>query len=543
MKKMRKYILMGASVLLCCSSLIGCNQNGSSKEDTSTLIIHGSNMGYGIEWVKGLAKDFTEETGIAITLRTYDAEQGIGTLMNEIEKGSDTDIIFTKITNYFKHAYEGKFLDITDIMKEKDPQSGNTSMEERMNQSYLDFYNLKTNGQDKYYGVGWVNGVYGIVRNKNMWKTLGLTDDDMPYTTDELLKLCQKVVDAKMVAAGYPVTPFINCYSAEYYTTLLPVWFMQYEGKENMELFNQAIDPAYSLRPISVNPDCASFYEKDGMKAALNVLQSLLLDHPEYQHALTDGYPSFKTLQNDFLKGRNALFMPNGSWLESETSVTDYDVDFIPTPIVSSIIDKVDVDGQKIFKSINNDAKLSEVIKYIRNGKKGTAPQGIVPEDIEEVENTINYASYLHNGLDHQMVIMNNSDKAKEAKQFIKYMYSDKGLNKYYKYTGGGTLGAMPSSGKYDPQDIVISDFRANFNSIIFEGHLGAYELCNKNKVFCYGGVSAYMNNGLVAKGISAVDNVYYAMVDSKKTGEQIYNTNQTYLRENWPSIFAKIPK
>lgn len=539
--KKRNHLLLGASLLIASSALIGCS---TGQEDSSKLIIHGSNMGYGVKWMSSLIDDFTKETGIQVSFKAFDAEQGISTLMNEIEKGSDTDIIFTKINNYFKHAYEGKFLDLTPTLTEKDPANGNTSIEERTETSFREFHKIKVGGEDKYYGISWANGVFGIVRNINMWEELKLTDADMPYTTDELLALCQKVVDKDVrLSSGFKVSPFINSYSAEYYTSLMPVWFMQYEGPENMSYFQQALDPEYPLRPITVNPDCSSFYERDGIKASLTVLQKLILDNPSYQHALSDGYPSFKSLQDDFLKSRNALFMPNGSWLESETTVKDYNVDFIPTPIVSSIIDKVDVEGNKVFTTINDDATLSAVVKYIRGGKVGAAPAGVNEHDILEIEKSINYSSYVRNGFDHQMVIPANTDKAEEATKFIKFMYSDRGLNKYYKYTNGGLLCTAPSSGHYETEGTEISEFRKKFNDILNEGHLGPYEICNKNKAFCYGGVGAYFNNGLVQEGVSAVNNVYYAMRDSKRGAEFIYNANKTYLRKNWASIFAKIPQ
>ncbi len=543
----RKTLLPALAVGLLSAALASCG--GGSGTSEKGLVIHGSNMGYGIKWMDEIIANFTADTGIKVQKKYFDNAGSISTLKNEILKSKSspstvgTDIIFTKIGDFFKYASDNYFADITDVYKAADPTSGGLSIESRTNDGFLDYYRMdEDGGEGRYYGISWVNGVCGFVRNKTLWNQLGYTEDDVPMTTDEMMAFADDVVAKDHKVGKYSTSPFFYCYDAEYYTTILPVWFAQYEGTQNINYFNSCIDPNYPLREISEDPNSSNFYKRPGILESLKVMEGMLAKKPgtnvhKYQHALSKGYSDFKTAQDAFLRGENGLLMANGSWLENETKEKNYNADFIPTPIVSSIINKT--------PTINDDATLSAVVKSIRKGT--AAPAGVSTEDLAIISDAVTSASYIRNGCDHNMVVLNSTDMLDEAKAFIKYMYSDKGINIYYKATNGGTLATRTSTGHYDTTGVTLSSFKTVINEIIAQGYLSSYEVQWKNKYYYRGGIGRLFTNGIDVQfeGSSALatsKNVCYAMVDSNSTAEQIYTRNHKYLYSNWSSIYSKVP-
>ena len=514
MKKTMKGLTLASllAVLLC-----GCG----GKSDPNTLTIKGVKLGYGTKWMEDIIQGFQAKTGKKVKLKTYDGQAGIESLQGVINAGGDnTDIFFTKITGFYKLAYQNYFEDLTDVYTEKDTSTG-LSIEDRTNAHFLKAYKV----DDKYVGISWANGVFGILKNNTLWKAMGLTDEDIPYTTEELYALCDKVVAMQYKYNNqFDISPMVYSYESEYYSTLFPTWFSQYEGSENMAYFNEGIDPD---DPIGSQEHYTSnFYVREGITESLNVIYDLVVKNKDYQHPRSKTY-QFSIAQNDFLRNKVSLMMVNGSWLETETSVTDYDVEFMDTPIISSIIDNGRI------TTIKDDATLSKVVKYCR-GVTTEKPAGVSDSDIEVVKDAIKCGSLCRSGVDHQMVVSKKSKNIELAKEFIKYMYSDEGLAIYRKTMNGGVLATSPSKPFTD--DTEISAFKANVNKKIEEDNFTDYEIQVPSKIFCYGGINRYCTNGLGNFG----NNALKAMVDFKKTPQDVFNLNKKFLDDNWASILKE---
>ena len=67
---------------------------------------------------------------------------------------------------------------MTDIWQSAYEGENGATMESKIDDAYDEYLNV--NG--KYYGVPWADGFMGIVRNKNVWDTLGLTEEDRGHT-------------------------------------------------------------------------------------------------------------------------------------------------------------------------------------------------------------------------------------------------------------------------------------------------------------------------------------------------------------------------
>lgn len=501
------------------SALVLCGCGGT--DNNNTLNIRGVKLGYGVDWMKNIIAAYQNKTGNKVKLTTLDGQAGVEALQGEIEAGGEknTDIYFSRITDFYKFAYQDFFVDLTDLYTQKDPISGK-SIEERTEKDFLNAYKVN----NKYVGLSWANGVFGIIKNNIIWDALNLTDDDIPQTTDELISLCKRVANLEYKYDGNQIYPFVYSYESEYYSTLFPTWFSQYEGSENMNYFNNGIDPDDPVG--SELHHTSNFYVRDGIVESLKVIEDLLIKNTNFHHPRSKSY-QFSTAQNDFLRNKTSLFMVNGSWLESETTVKDYKIEFIDTPIVSSIINNGKI------KTIKDDETLSLVVKYVRGINK-EKPAGVSEEDIEIIKDAVNCGSLVRSGVDHHLVVSKKSKKIDLAKDFLKFMYSDEGLSIYRNTMNGGTLSTKPATPFTD--DSNVSAFKANVNKKLEEGNFTDYEAQVPCKLYCYGGINRYCTNGLGNFGGNAIK----AMVDFEKTPQEIFNLNKKFLDDNWASILKE---
>ena len=488
--------------------LAGCgSKTGGGKTDADALVLTVAKLGFGDQWLMDLADAYEEKTGQKVQVISKVGESGLSAIKGELQsQASETDIFFTRASEFFKSIYKGavtidgekydcEFADLTDVWNAK-PEGEEKTIKEKMNADFESYYNV----DDKYYGMPWADDLMGIVRNKNVWDSLGLTEDDVPLTTDEMFALCDKVKEKG-------TAPFIYSLESEYYSSIAPIWFAQYEGSESMAYFNAGLDP--------VGENSYNLYAYDGQVKALEIIERLINKDNGYQHSMSDS-SSFTDMQSTFLLDQ-ALFCVNGSWLELEMgeNYKDSNIDFIKTPLISDIIEKLD--------SVNDDATLSAVVAYV-DGTTDSAPAGVTEEDIETVRDA-RHASYIRGGFDHTALVPAYSNKLDEAKDFLKFMYSDEGLEIYCRATQGSRLPLTAS--KDFSQDIEVSPFRQNINEITDEGWFCVYGL-GKAKVFAIGGVSYYWYNGS--------NNFVRALLDGK-TPEEICATNNEYLKANWSSI------
>lgn len=512
MRKWKCWTAMVVAVALTMTTLAGCGQKddgSSSVGGKGTLKVTVAKLGYGDQWLIDLAEAFEEKTGTKVEIVSKVGDSGVSAIKTEMEsRKGDSDIYFTKSSDYFKKVYTGavtigdktydcEYADLTDVWTSKVDGDEGKTIEEKMNSAAKDYYNV----EGKYYGLPWASYVMGIVRNKNVWDKLSLTDSDIPRTTDEMFALCD-TVKAKGTA------PFIYSLESEYYSSYVPLWFEQYEGPESMENFYNGLDP--------IGENSYNLYTYDGQVKALEVLQKLVDEENGYQHPSSISAP-FTDMQSSFLLDQ-ALFCVNGSWIETEMgeNYANANIDYIKTPVVSSIIEKLD--------SVNDDATLSAVIQYI-DGDVANAPSGVTEEDIKTVREARQVA-YSYGGMGHIAVVPAYSAHIDTAKDFLKFMYSDEGMNVYYKATFGSTLPAECTSG-YDTS-VEISAFRENVNAIIEEGAFGTYDKACKTKVYALGGVNRYYMNGC--------DSAVRTMRKGK-TPEEVCAMNNEYLRKNWANI------
>ncbi len=506
---MKKLFMRIVCVCLAAVSVAGFCACGGGKKDG--IQISAVEYGYGLQWLKEMISEFEKDTGINVELVTKKGSAGEESFKTEIESGdSYTDLFFSKRGWFAKDAYvsfvsKGKsydclYADLTDVWNSA---SDGKTIKEKMYDSYADAFDIS----GKYYALPWAGGVLGIVRNLSVWTDLGLTDEDVPYTTDELFALCDKVV-------AKDKSPFICSLTDDYYAGWTTLFFAQYEGKENAEQFMKGLDPDGELSQY--------LYTYGGQTEALKVLQKLVSkENGKFRYQYDNEDMSFSEAQSFFARGV-ALFMVNGSWLETEAKSFDgSSFDMIKTPVISSIVKKLS------FKEAEDaDEKLRELIKYVDKvdaGETAEKPDFASEDDVKKVTEARHY-SYMVSGTDHYAYVPSYSSRITEAKEFLKFMYSDKGLNIYYKTLKGATLPATPVGG-YD-ESVTLSNFMTSVNKAAVDDY--TFNRTEKAKIFVMNNINAYSFNGL-----GSYSSLVRALLDGK-TPEDIINMNCTELASKW---------
>lgn len=503
----------------------GCKKN---TDTTDTLVIEVAKLGYGTEWLKSIGKAWSDETGNKVKIEEKIGSAGTDAIAEEINSlASQTDIFVYRTGEYAKKVYEGKithggesydcvFTDLTDVVRKPLSGENGATIESKLNSSVKDIYRIN----DKYYGLPWIDGVMGILRNVTLWNNLGLTDADIPLTTDELFATCEKI---KMAAASNQkyqnVAPFIYSGSDEYYSSFMTAWFMQYEGKENGEKFLQGLDPSGT---ISQN-----IFGYEGQLEMFNVLEKLVKKSNGYQHKDSEAL-SFTNMQGQFLLNQS-VFCVNGAWIEIEmgSNYPDVNIEFIKTPVISALAKKLSFYSES---ATDNDQKLSQIVKFVDqnasgyNGKPDFATENDV--DIVRAARKINYNS--QSGA-HVLAASSYSKKTDMIKSFVEFMYSDKGLIEYYKATNGAKMPlSLSSQGKYP--DIKLSAFQKKVSEIAPEE---IFVYASSSKLFSVGGVSVMFNNG--------INEYVKSLANGSITGSGVLAKNREYVSSNWSIISNKI--
>lgn len=523
----KRFITAIAAVMASLTLFCSCGGGSSAGGD---LHIKVSKLGYGTEWLNAVVKEYEKKEGVKVKVTEVIGSQGIDALYREMESlSSDADIIFTRQRHFFESVYSGtvtvrgtkyatQFADLSDVYAEKDA-NGN-SIESKMKDSAKDF--LSVDG--KYYALPWAEGVFGIVRNETVWKKLGYTDADVPKTTDELLALCKDIKSRAATSADGElrrVAPFIYSFYDEYYTTIAPIWFAQYEGSEGVGNFLKGLDPegkaTYNL------------YAYDGQLKALEFLSELVSDKNGYQHTASKDL-TFTDMQSYFLMNQ-AVFCVNGAWLETEmgSSYDDVEIGFIKAPVISALSEKLSYYNPA--DKAGNDKKLSALVSFVdahpENGDNAELPAGTTAEDADIVRDARKIGSYMSASADHLATVPAYTQRLDQAKKFLKFMYSDEGLQIYYRATKGLVTPVVPAGG-YDAS-VALSDFRKGVNAVTEEGYLLEYDHSQKQKIYSLGKVDVYFLNGMAVSAAKA-------LIEGQ-TASAIVNNNLQYLKTNWKTI------
>ncbi len=338
----RKLMSMGIASLLAVSMLVGCGSSAASSAAGSTATSGAATSGTATAEGKGkvyylnfkpeadtawqnLAKQYTEETGVPVTVVTAASDSYETTLMSEMAK-SDAPTLFqvngpVGLANWKDYCYD---LTGSDIV-------GNLTS---------DAYALKDG--DAVAGVAYVIESYGLIVNKNILEKAGYTLDDIQSAAD-LKKVADDLqarkdelgIDGAFTSAGLDDS---SAWRFKTHLANLPIYY---------EYLADKVDDTQEIKGTYL----------DQYK---NIFDLYITDSTTDPTLLTD--KKADDSRNEFVDGK-AAFYQNGSWEYSELSKTFKDDEIAMIPIYFGVNDETQglCTGTENYWCVNKNASEDDI--------------------------------------------------------------------------------------------------------------------------------------------------------------------------------------
>ena len=411
MKKEVKKIIARIVAIVSMTSLVistvGCAGIGRAKKQSinseEEIEISYWNAGLGREWLDAVIAAFEEEHPEYKVVCSATADMTSTTAAAGMEDIDTVDLYMTYKTNDLSYLEP-----LTEVLESKS-YGDSMTVEEKMKDGYLKYERAQ---DGNVYTLTYGGGITGFVYNKKIFEQAGIKE--LPRTSNELAYVCDELANA-----GY--TPLIHYSGNGYYYYIFNAWQSQYDGSD------------YYVNTFYGNPTLDTLTKKDGRYQALKALEKFVT--PEYVYAGSNSQ-DHTTAQTTFLTD-GAAIMVNGSWLSNEMKETGSLDGFamMKLPVLSAVMDKLD--------SVNDETvlrKLVTAIDCVTDGTKNLSDyvsgegydiEGtkVSKADWEYVENCRNMMG--NNYVDESCFIPSYANAKEGAKEFLKFLYSDKGYKIY----------------------------------------------------------------------------------------------------------------
>ncbi len=500
MKKIKRIVTTVLATMLAATSvsaMVGCGKK--VKNDDQTLEVYAANFGYGYEWLKEILDDFKNEEWVKtkypnLNIPTVASNSEKTYAHDQITSGETTVDLFiaAESANYYfeKTDKQGNYYyeDLSELFKEN-VYGEEISIEGKMFPYFKTATMVETkDGSVKQFGMPWVAGPMGILYNKTVvGATLG-ENYTLPRTTAELIKMCADLASKK--------TPWVFCSAEDYQSILVDMWWLQYEGRESYQKFwlGQNEDDEIS----------SDIFKQQGRLEALKVFEQLMKD--EYVHDEVN-LLDFTMAQSQFILG-NGVMQANGDWFENEMRATSSSVKdetvitYMKMPVISSIVDKC--------KDVKDEATLAAVVDTVDRGE--SSYEGVCATDFKRIKEARTLVNCIAG---HDIYIPSYATAKGVAKDFLKYLVTDKSLNTFIRVTHGA---AMPYTYDVKTKDPDLYNGLLQIQKDKFAIlETATYPLGASYKLEYYGGVSSF----------SQTKNLSFAFTASnpsdRKTAEKIY--------------------
>jgi len=434
--KHSKKLMSLALAMLMTSGLGGCNRRNQGGEGILRIFI--TNAGYKTEWLNSMIEgfknaDWVKEKYPNLEVRKPEQSNNQEFVQNKFdggEKANNFDLLFGM--NLFDKVTDGNFLDLTDTLYNTDiPDEIGGKYKDRMYQSYLDAFTFSTVTQDerngRFFMAPWAGGNISFLYNAEFLSNLG---KEVPVTTDEFFECCQAYTNANWKGSTTSTTTFAlskGGTSEDYINKMFYIWWAQYEGVQGYDNFWNGIDDG----AISVD-----IFKQKGRLEALKVYENLLKP--------SNNFISPNAFKNDFMfnqrgfKGGESLFYTCGDWYPSEMSAVNgkggknYQALMMRAPVISAIKDQTE--------TIADDAELAALIRAIDAGSTSLTGTGydVSQDDYDIVLEARGVVNSFGSG--HCAVIPTYAAGKDVAVDFLRYMATTDGLDRYMEATMGASL-------------------------------------------------------------------------------------------------------
>ena len=399
--RVRKHFLASVAVVLACTALVGCNSN---KNSATTLNVICLNLGYGSEWIEEAVKIWEEENpDYKVNLNASADARSL--ITSDMAKSNNIDDVYiSNGTDWRKYAGQNKLLAIDDLLQET---VDGMKVIDKINPEYKEsIYFKNQNGETHTYRLPWMSDVGGIFYNAKMFEENGWK---IPTTTDELLALCQNMIDHPIYVdptdkTSPKVYPF--AYTGEntdYFDYLVYTWWGQIVGADAINEFKQYGKEDSGKFDARTNETYA------GLKRATEVWYQIF-GNPAYTDP-EDVTRDNHTAQKNFMQGKAAM-MISGNWVYNE--MLNYNTNHtLPS---------------------NFELKIMDSPKIVENAER---------------------CSYII-GEDQYIAIPATTKKAELAKSFIKTVISDKVLRVFFE-KAHGMMAYKLSNGNYESDNVYMN--------------------------------------------------------------------------------------
>ena len=509
-KKVLAIILAGVMAISC---LTGCGGKGGKAENSATNIeIAYWNGGLGRAWLDTLVEAFEEKhPEYTVTVNATASAAAIATAFG-IPDGDTTDLYL------YIQSEQTKYMEPLDDVLEATIEGESKSIGEKFQQSYLD---SQVSSDGHYYMLTYGGGVIGPVYNEALFEKAGI--EELPRTTKELAYVCDVLLENDIV-------PWCHFAPQGYWTWVNDVFFAQYCGYDYYKNnFYAAVDENGNSPSKELLTN-----KNDGRYATLKALEEIVT--ADYVLPASNTY-DHATMQTKFMQGECAMML-NGSWFETEMSSQGSADGFkmMRMPVISSIVDNL--------TSISKESELTKLVaaidsvtdgeKTIKDYKQGddyvVDGMTVTAADWEYVDLARN--SMANNFSSETAFIPSYSNCKEGAKEFLKFLYSDEGYQKYLDVLGT----TMPLN---------MSDKEADYSSLSSFGK-SVFDISNTTKQFI---TMEAVNRHVVYKETNARSfgtvNVIPAFTTrntgERKTAEEFWNAYVADIEQNWDEWLQNI--
>ncbi len=417
MKKIRTVwaVLVVLVLIVTMLPLSGCKKKTGRRyiEGKTEVLVAYWQAGYGEDWLKEVISAFEEEQDEYYVNYQATASHASVTAPFGMEDVDENDL-YLDIKNY-----RTEYMEPLDDILTATVDGESKTIGEKMNPSYLSYEKSR---DGKYYTLSYGAGLISFYYNEDLLKKAGIKQ--FPRTTDELVVACDK-----LESAG--IKPLCHFTGGGYYTYLMQEYMAQYDG------YDYFINNFFACKDKNGNsPSQDVFTEKDGRYYALKAFEKFIT--PEYTLAGSNTM-SHTEIQTMFLQ-ESAAMMLNGSWVANEMKIDDDNIKCAKVPVLSAITKKMttvksDSDLRKVISAVDDITDGKKQLSDYQSGDQYVVDGLTVSAEdwnrVYEARNTI-----VGNAAQQSLYIPNYSDAKEGAKEFVKFLYSDKGYEIFVKNTG-----------------------------------------------------------------------------------------------------------
>lgn len=469
-------LILGLSMVVSC--MTGCGgKDTESADGKQDVEISYWNSGLGTDWLDNMIAAFEEEHPEYNVYYTAVASSTAVTSSFGLE-GTDTIDLYLGLKQY-----DTTYMEPLDAVLDSTAEGDNKTIREKFDAEYL---TLETATDGKIYNLTYGGGILGIMYSKTIFDEVGITT--LPRTTDELATVCDKLYEADKVA-------LCHYRPSGYWDFMSEAWFAQYDGLDYY--FNNF----YACKDEAGNsPSKEVFTKKDGryevVKAYEQFIDSkyVLQGSNSTQHVM---------VQTEFLNGACAM-MVNGSWIANEMGESGSTENFamMKTPVLSAITDKLttvksDMLLRQVISAVDSvDSGEKKMEDYVSGDGYEVDGNVVSKEDWDYIATARNIMPINYSG---ESCFIPNYSVAKDgAKEFLKFLYSDKG---YQIYTDTLHMG-MPLSlceGTVDTSDWSAFE-QQQLSMFQSAGNYVSKEIASKHAIFTDGGADSFAHFSFISK-------------------------------------------